>query len=130
VPIRLLLVILLIGRGVAAFPSGQEPRRVARLVGVNRGENRMFAYNALQFAERAVQELVAVLNEQGFVVRALTGPQATNAHINTALADVLKGPNARGVVIIGFAGHGVQMPLDDDPGQPVRDDGGRELSDA
>jgi formylglycine-generating enzyme required for sulfatase activity len=114
-----------------SFAAEEEPaKKVALLVGVNKGEMRIFADKPLQFAERDVQELAAVLEEQGFTVRVLTGPQATKANIDNALATVLSGRRAKDVVVIGFAGHGVQMPQQDDQGKPVRDDRGRVLSDA
>ncbi len=118
----------------AAQPSraaeDPEPRKVALLVGVNRSEIRIFVDRPLQFAERDVQDLATVLKEQGFAVRILTGPEATKAGIESALGAVLSGRKAKDVVVIGFAGHGVQMPLEDDAGKPVRDERGKELSDA
>ncbi len=128
--IRFLPLASLAVLGAWTLAAEDEPRRVALLVGVNRSEIRIFADSPLQFAERDVQELAAVLKEQGFDVRTLTGAEATRKQIDDALTDVLKGRKARDVVVIGFAGHGVQMPLEDDEGKPMRDDRGRELSDA
>jgi Caspase domain len=117
-----------------AWPSRaaeeDEPKKVALLVGVNRSEMRIFADHPLQFAERDVQEMATVLREQGFTVRTLTGADARKDDIDAALTTVLKGRTAKDVVVIGFAGHGVQMALEDDQGKPVRDERGRELSDA
>jgi hypothetical protein len=107
-----------------------QPRRVALLVGVNQSEKRFFAEKPLQFAERDVQELAAVLREQGFTVRTLTGAGARKADIDAALTAVLTGRKAKDVVVIGFAGHGVQMPMMDDQGKLLRDERGRGLSDA
>jgi Caspase domain len=106
------------------------PKKFALLVGVNRSEMRVFANHPLQFAERDVQELAAVLKDHGFTVRTLTGQEATKSNINNALRTVLNGRTAKDVVVLGLAGHGVQMPLEDDRGKPVRDEHGRELSDA
>jgi formylglycine-generating enzyme required for sulfatase activity/uncharacterized caspase-like protein len=106
------------------------PKRVALLVGVNKYNKRQLDARPLQFAERDVHELAAVLREQGFTVQTLTGPKATKANINSALADILKERMARDVIVIGFAGHGGQSPLVDGQGNPVRDEQGNALSEA
>jgi formylglycine-generating enzyme required for sulfatase activity len=91
---------------------------------------RLFGQKSPQFAERDVQELAAVLREQGFVVRTLIGRVATRDNIEAALSAVSQGRTAKDVVVIGFAGLGVQMPLEDAQGNPVHDDRGTEVNDA
>src|SRR5262245_20685120 len=68
-----------------------ETKKIALLVGVNKSEIRIFADHPLQFAERDVQDLTAVLGEQGFAIKTLTGPEATKEKIEGALAAILKG---------------------------------------
>jgi hypothetical protein len=61
---RLLSWLPLAGWGLGALSAADEPRRVALLVGVNRSEIRILADSPLQFAERDVQELAAVLRSK------------------------------------------------------------------
>ncbi len=109
--------------------AADEPKKVALLVGINKYDRRKLEGNPLQFAERDVQELAAVLEKHGFEVRTLTGPAATKARIDDALTALLKG-RRKDVVLVGFAGHGTQMNLVDDQGKPVHDEQGQALSDA
>ncbi|HKI18181.1 MAG TPA: caspase family protein [Isosphaeraceae bacterium] len=50
-------------------------------------------------------------------------------NIEEALPGLLKGPK-KDVVVVAFAGHGMQLALEDEQGNSVRDALGRELSDA
>jgi formylglycine-generating enzyme len=113
-----------------AASAGDEPKKVALLVGVNRYRARAFADRPLDYAERDVSELKAVLEKQGFDVRILTGSGATKKGIVDALDALLLGRAADDLVLLAFAGHGVQMPLVDDQRRPILDDRGREQSDA
>jgi len=110
-------------------PAAEEPGKVALLVGINNYNRRRLEDRPLRFAERDVQELAVVLQEQKFAVRTLTGPDATKVNIDEALTGLLKGPK-KDVVVVAFAGHGMQLPLKDEGGNLVRDAQGRELSDA
>ena len=114
---------------LAFVPAAEEPGKVALLVGINNYNRRKLEDNPLRFAERDVQELAVVLQEQKFAVRTLTGPDATKVNIEEALTGLLKGPK-KDVVVVAFAGHGMQLPLKDERGRLVRDAQGRELSDA
>ena len=111
--------------------AGDKPKRVALLVGVNRYKTRILVDKPLSYAERDVEGLAEVLRGQGFEVRTLvTGDSATKAGIDAALDRVLKGREATDLVLLAFAGHGVQMPLVDDEGKPVLDARGKPLGDA
>jgi formylglycine-generating enzyme required for sulfatase activity len=110
--------------------AGDEPKRVALLVGVNRYRARAFADRPLDYAEKNVNDLAEVLRAQGFEVHVLTGAVATRQAIDDALDVLLRGRAADDLVLIAFAGHGVQMPLVDDQRRLILDDRGREQSDA
>jgi len=110
-------------------PAAEEPGKVALLVGINNYNRRKFEDRPLRFAERDVQELAVVLREQKFTVRTLTGRVATKVNVERALTGLLKGPKKE-IVVVAFAGHGMQLPLKDEGGNLVRDAQGRELSDA
>jgi formylglycine-generating enzyme required for sulfatase activity len=128
----LLLTALALPLWPAAVRAGNakdEPKKVALLVGVNRYRSRILADQPLRYAERDVEELEAVLKKQEFNVQLLTGPNATKAKTDAALDAALNGRAAEDVVLIAFAGHGVQMLLIDEQGKPVLDDRGKELSD-
>ncbi len=113
----------------SSVPAAEEPGKVALLVGINNYNRRKLEDRPLRFAERDVQELAVVLQEQKFAVRTLTGPDATKVNIEEALTGLLKGPKKE-IVVVAFAGHGTQSALKDERGNPVRDAQGRELSDA
>ena len=99
------------------------------MVGINNYNRRKLEDLPLRFAERDVQELTVVLQEQKFIVRTMTGPDATKVNIEEALTGLLKGPKKE-IVVVAFTGHGMQLPLKDEGGNLVRDAQGRELSDA
>ncbi len=124
-----LFVLVIVAWGASLLGAVDAPKKVALLVGINKYERRKLEGNPLQYAERDVKELAAVLEKQGFEVRTLTGRDATKTHIDDALTMLLKG-SKKDVVVIGFAGHGLQMNLLDDDGKAVRDQQGEPLSDA
>ncbi len=133
--VRLVFVGLigLMGSGLwllRANGASDDPKKVALLVGVNRYKTRILADKPLEYAERDVEELAKVLRGQGFEVRTLTGDRATKEGIDDALKETLKGRAADDLVVLGFAGHGVQMPLVDEIGKPVLDARNKPLSDA
>jgi formylglycine-generating enzyme required for sulfatase activity len=123
------IAIVLAAWSAIPLAAADEPKKVALLVGINKYDRRKLESSPLQFAERDIQELAAVLKQHDFEVRTLTGPAATKAHIDDALAALLKG-RRKDVVLVGFAGHGTQMNLLDDQGKPLHDEQGQALSDA
>ena len=133
-PKRLFLQLAVISGLVATvgLPARADdgPKKVALLVGVNRYKARILVDKPLEYAERDVVELAKVLRGQGFEVKTLTGPEASKEGIDVALKATLKGRGADDLVLLGFAGHGVQMPLADDEGKPVVDARGKALGDA
>ncbi|MCA9092499.1 MAG: caspase family protein, partial [Planctomycetaceae bacterium] len=106
---------------------------MAMLVGVNKYDRRGF--NDLAYAERDVDELAVELQQQGFEVRllkgSLAGPQrATRQNIRSALEELLKDGTSRDIVFLGFAGHGQQLPLQDEQGKVRLSLDGKPLEDA
>jgi formylglycine-generating enzyme required for sulfatase activity len=126
------------GTLAATHGYGQQPAvKVALLVGVNKYDKRGFADKPLEFAERDVTDLATELRAQGFTVRLLLGSfpdgdpsRATKTNIDRALQELLAGRNARDLVLVGFAGHGQQMPLRDAQGQEQKGPDGKDLEDA
>ena len=126
------------GTLAATHGYGQQPAvKVALLVGVNKYDKRGFADKPLEFAERDVTDLATELRAQGFTVRLLLGSfpdgdpsRATKKNIDRALQELLAGRNARDLVLVGFAGHGQQMPLRDAQGQEQKGPDGKDLEDA
>lgn len=109
------------------------PQKKALLVGVNEYDRRGFSN--LQFAERDVTELSAELKRLGFQTVVLTGTatgdaRATKANILSSLAKLLEDCRRDDVVIVGLAGHGVQIPLADEKGTFLKSREGKYLEDA
>jgi len=103
--------VLAIAMSCGSFvPAAEEPGKVALLVGINNYNRRKLEDRPLRFAERDVQELAVVLQEQKFTVRTLTSPDATKVNIEEALTGLLKGPKKE-IVVVAFTGHGMQLPL-------------------
>ena len=121
---------LLVANPAGAAPVDGPPKKVALLVRVNRYKTRILVDKPLSFAECDVEGLAEVLRAEEFEVRTLTGDSATKAGIDAALDAVLKGREAADLVILAFAGHGVQMPQVDADGRPVLDGRGKPLGDA
>ena len=119
---------------LTSVAQGQSAK-VALLVGVNQYDKRGLAEKPLQFAERDVEHMALELKRHGYTVRLLKGSstgtdRATKANIDSALQAVLKGRNANDIVLIGFAGHGAQMPLQDASGKPIKAANGKDQEDA
>ncbi len=106
------------------------PKKLALLVGVNVYLKRGLAEKPLKFAERDVAELAQVLTDQGFKVVTLKGNQATKKAIETARDRLIEECNANDLVLLGFAGHGVQLELRDAQGKLENGPNGKALSDA
>jgi hypothetical protein len=111
--------------GLSLGQSGDKPKKVALLVGVNQYDNRKF--EDLKYAERDVAELAKELRAAGYEVRLLTGngagaDRATKANIDKALAEVLKKVTKKDTLLVALAGHGQQVE--------VKEAGGREKVEA
>ena len=111
---------VLLAVGILAPPSlGQTApatvKKVALLVGVNSYDKRGF--RDLEYAERDIDALAAVLQDAEWEVRLLRGTstgsqRATLTNIQTAVEATLTGRTKRDLVLVGFAGHGVQAEVD------------------
>ncbi len=115
---------------VYAWQPDRVPQKLALLVGVNHYESRIFVDKPLAYAERDVEELARVLQGQGFRVITLTGAEATREAIEGGFQNILQQCKADDLIVLGFAGHGVQMPLVDHEGNRALAAGGEELADA
>lgn len=98
----------------ATIPAQAAEARYALIVGVNEYDKKQFP--ALHYAENDAKELAAVLRPAGYRVRLLLGSsagadEATRANITAAIDDVLGRVNKNDVLVIGLAGHGVQVPV-------------------
>src|SRR5437899_2435595 len=76
--------------GLALCQSGDKPKKVALLVGVNKYDKRGFAEFPLQYAERDADEMAVELKKAGFEVRLLKGSsrgddRAIRANLDKAL---------------------------------------------
>ena len=130
-----ILACFVLGPGAHALPpqaqKPPEPKRYALLVGVNQYQKQGLFEKPLQYAERDVIELGELLRGQGFEkVITLTNEQATRAGIETARNNLLKNCKATDLVVLAFAGHGVQLDLRDDKNDLVLDEAGSPLTDA
>jgi sulfatase modifying factor 1 len=89
-------------------------KKVALLVGVNQYDKRGF--RDLEFAERDVEEMAALLDRAGYEVHLLTGrasgaKRATLKNIRAALEAMLKDRTKRDLVLVALAGHGLQIEV-------------------
>lgn len=121
-----LILSIVVGTQVAwAQPEQAEGKKIAVLVGVNNYQNRKLPN--LEYAEKDMNDLSAILKRSGFDVRLLLGSskgkeQATRENIEFALLDVLKGVGKSDMVLLAFSGHGQQFPV------KLKDSDGREVS--
>src|SRR5438874_10526776 len=114
VAILALLGLLAPGRATAQTAPAAG-KKVALLVGVNSYDKRGF--RDLEYAERDIDALAAVLQDAEWEVRLLRGTstgsqRATLTNIQTAVEATLTGRTKRDLVLVGFAGHGVQAEVD------------------
>src|SRR5262245_60344287 len=89
-------------------------KKVALLVGINKYDKRGF--RDLEFAERDVEQLAKTLQSAGYDVHLLTGSakddkRATLENIEKAIEAVLKGRTKKDLVLVAFAGHGLQVEV-------------------
>lgn len=103
---------------------------VALLVGVNNYLKRGLADQPLQYAERDVEQLSIELKKQGFDVVVLKGRAATKKNFEKSFNDLLQKRKSSDVFLLGFAGHGQQLPLLDKNGKVRTSRDGRALEDA
>jgi hypothetical protein len=102
-------------RGAGGEGSGPLGRKYALLVGVNAYEHPRL--ERLQFAENDVSELAAVLEGADYEVVLLTGAagsrnaerRPTRANIEARLKEVLGKCRRGDLLLLGFAGHGLQF---------------------
>jgi lysophospholipase L1-like esterase len=102
--------------GLALCQPSDKPKKVALLVGINKYDKRGFAEHPLPYAERDADEMAVELKKAGFEVRLLKGSsrgddRALRANLDKALEAVLKGRNADDLILVGLAGHGLQMDV-------------------
>jgi len=106
------LVVLVLASAAALGQQPPEPQRFALLVGVNEYDHEEL--KKLQFAENDVNELGDVLKKGGYEVTRLTGKDATKKAVEEKLLAITKAFPKNGVLIVAFAGHGLQFEGDTD----------------
>jgi hypothetical protein len=124
-----------VGSVAVGEEAGSAPRKFALLAGVNRYDHRGLSEFPLEFAERDVTRLGELLQRLGYEVRILTGSgtgesRATKAQFDTALQATLRSARHEDIVLLGLAGHGLQLPLREPDGTVQTDVRGRPLEDA
>lgn len=117
--------------GWAAEARQQAPKRLAVLIGIN--EYKHPKLPPLKYAEADVQALADILGASGYQVRLLIGSSTdgdmipTKANIDRHLLEAMQGCEKEDLVLVAFAGHGVQFdgkgdayfcPID---GRPFKD---------
>ncbi|MFL5329900.1 MAG: DUF6263 family protein [Gemmataceae bacterium] len=100
--------------GVLAFgQSAPAGKKYALLVGINDYQHERLP--TLRYAERDVEELAKVLEPAGYAVTLLTGSQpaigkrATKTNIDEQVKGILRQSAKGDVVVLAFAGHGLQF---------------------
>jgi formylglycine-generating enzyme required for sulfatase activity len=102
---------------LAGFVSAEEPKpkKYALLVGVNKYDHdAMNRPEALKYAQADVEEFAKLLKAAGYEVDLLVGSNASKKAIDGKIAALKTQGNSDGVVIVGLAGHGMQLEKDDD----------------
>jgi len=104
--------------GIVAFGAlsslfaQEKPRKYALLVGINQYQHGQL--DKLEFAEADAKDMAKLLKEKGeYEVVEVVGKDATKARITKELEKLAQQGNAGGIVLVGFAGHGMQ-PEDSD----------------
>ncbi len=103
------------GLPLAAQTGTPAGKKVALLIGVNTYDKRGF--RDLEYAERDIDAMAAVLQDAEWEVRLLRGTstgtqRATLGNINSAVEATLTGRTKRDLVLVGLAGHGVQAEVE------------------
>ena len=92
---------------ISAQPA--KPKKYALLIGINKYNHaNMNKPKALEFAERDIASAKDLFEKAGYEVDVLLGEKATLKAIRHALDNLANKGSADGVVVVGFAGHGVQ----------------------
>ncbi len=128
---------------LSPLAASAQAKKYALLVGVNKYEHADMNRPApLAYAEADVKELADLLRESGYEVDLLPGPKATRDAVAAAVKALAKKGNAEGVVLVAFAGHGVQLDKEEDAyycpydtgmrraerdGKPVKDRDGKQV---
>jgi uncharacterized caspase-like protein len=112
-------LVLALGGLVGLLTVGQtdtpKGKKYALLVGVNKYQRHdMNRPRQLEYAEADVTEMAKLLRAGGYKVELLTGKAATRAAIVKALENIKSEGDADGVVLVGLAGHGMQLEKDDE----------------
>jgi hypothetical protein len=122
------------------------PKNYALMIGVTTYDHSvMNGDRPLKFPEKDARALGELLQESGYEVEYLLGPQATREEILKKLEGLSKKGNAPGVCVVGLFGHGVEMrfqtaqgnediqgcfcPFDTGVRQVVNKDGQKEFED-
>src|SRR5262245_29828105 len=112
----------------------EKVKKYALLVGVNRYQHSQL--DTLEFAEADAADMAKLLKEKGgYEVTTLLGAEATRDRIDKELKKLAKQGSADGVVLVGFAGHGMQLEGSDeaffvpvDAGQKVVSRDGKDVN--
>jgi len=113
--VRLCVVVTVLTIAASCARAEEKPRRYAILVGVNEYQHEKLP--ALQYAVNDVTELAAELRKAGYETAVLSDPlgkldeklRPTKANIQSMLHAVLQKCQRRDIVVVAFAGHGVQF---------------------
>ena len=108
--------------GLQAF--GEEPKRIALLVGVNEYDSSEFP--KLSYAEKDAEALSTELERLGFKTMVMKGSakrrwHATRANIVKQVGQLSEGLGKDDVLLVALLGHGVQADADADGGTPASD---------
>lgn len=90
-----------------AVHAQEKPKKFALLVGVNHYQHGQL--DKLEFAEADAKDMAKLLKEKGeYEVITIVGADATKARITKELEKLAGQGNRGGIVLVGFAGHGMQ----------------------
>ena len=109
-PWALLSTALAIPAALSADETSKvEPKRYALLVAVTSYQHAEMNMPQLQFPEADAQAVGEFLEDYGYDVEYLLGPQATKLAIEKKLDELADQGNEEGTVVLGFWGHGVEF---------------------
>ena len=116
------LAVLIVGAFGASSVQAQAPapKKYALLVGVTTYEHtHLNQPPKIEYPEADAKELSDELGKSGYQVDVLLGAKATKAGIRDKLDKLAGQGNERGVIIVGFFGHGVEYDEKNAEGKPV-----------
>src|SRR5262245_33590550 len=103
-------LVLFLAAGFTASALAQPvatAKKFALLVGINQYQHGQL--DKLDFAEADAKDMATLLKDKGgYEVVTVTGSAATKARIAKEFESLAQQGNARGIVLVGLAGHGVQ----------------------